>query len=149
MTINALWVEEESSSLRYERGRAKELGWEITLCETVIQASELIRSNTFDLLILDLILPMDQSTLHKGMVETEAGITLLKDIRDPSRLGQTSSDVPILIISAVGSMEQRLKVIKMLPDERFFLPKPVDEKAYMKILHELDQQLARLPDSPI
>jgi CheY-like chemotaxis protein len=146
MTINALWVEEEPSSLRYERGRVKYLGWNITSCDTVVEASKLIRAQAFDVVILDLILPTDESALRKGMVSTEAGIALLNDIRNQMRPGPTPPDVPLLVVSAIGSKEQRFAVVKMLSSERYFIQKPVDEKAFLRAVHELDQKITKQPE---
>jgi len=143
MAVNALWVEDEPSSLRYERSRVVQLGWNLTLCTNVAQASKLLQDYVFDLIILDLILPKDEPAQKNGMVDTEAGILLLNYIRDPQRSGQTPSDVPVLIVSAIGSPEQRSEVIKMLTSERYFVRKPIDENRFIQIIHELDQQLAK------
>jgi CheY-like chemotaxis protein len=143
MAINVLWVEEEPSSLRYERSRVAQLGWNLTECTTVAEASKLIQNRIFDLIILDLILPKDESTLKNGMVDTEAGISLLKYIRDPQRLGKTALNVPVLVVSAIGSPEQRSEVIKMLTSERYFVRKPINEIIFIQIINELNKQLAK------
>jgi CheY-like chemotaxis protein len=143
MAINVLWVEEEPSSLRYERSRVAQLGWNLIECTTVAEAVKLIQNHTFDLIILDLILPKDESTLKNGMVDTEAGISLLKYIRDPQRLGKTALDVPVLVVSAIGSPEQRFEVIKMLTSERHFIRKPINLNIFIQIIHELNKQLTK------
>jgi CheY-like chemotaxis protein len=143
MAISVLWVEEEPSSLRYERSRVVQLGWNLEECTTVAEASKLIQNHIFDLIILDLILPKDEATLKNGMVDTEAGISLLKYIRNPQRLGKTASNVPVLVISAIGSPEQRSDVIKMLASERHFIRKPINGNIFIQVIHELNLQLTK------
>jgi CheY-like chemotaxis protein len=142
MTIKVLWVEDEPGSLRYEQGVAKgEAKWQITQANTVSQALDLIRDNTFDLVVADMILPPDDSKRQRGSVDPDAGIQLLESIRDSGRTGGTPPSVPILVITAVVSIEQKAKIVEKLSTPRYYLNKPLNENEYRKIVKELTEAL--------
>jgi CheY-like chemotaxis protein len=141
MTIQVLWVEDEPASLRYERIVAEQAGWQIASADTVSKALELIRDTIFDLVVADIILPHDDFEKRRGFVDPDAGIQLLESIRDPARTSGTPSNVPVLVVTAGTSTEQRAKIVEKLSSSRYYLNKPVDEETYVKIVEELTQIL--------
>ncbi len=141
MSINVLWVEDEPSSMRYEQQLAKNEGWAITFADTVSEALELIREKDFDLIVVDLIMPMDDFEKKRGYANPESGTRLVKDITNSGREGRTQPNVPILVITAMGQEDGR-EVIKELPTTRYYINKPiVDIDGYCKVLKELTQKV--------
>ena len=141
MSIDVLWVEEEQRSLRYEMRLAEQQGWNITYVDTVSRAIELMNDTAFDLIVVDLILPLEEFHKQRGFVTPKAGIQLIESIRDSSRKGRTPQNVPLLVISAVVSPEQKAKVVKTLASDRYYLTKPLEEDTYRRVLMELTEKL--------
>jgi CheY-like chemotaxis protein len=141
MSLNVLWVDDEPQSLRYERILADQQGWNITSADTVSRAMELINNTAFDLVVIDLILPLDDFQKQRGYVTPDAGIQFVEAITEPTRKGSTPANVPLLVISAVISDEHKAKVVKKLVSTRYYLNKPVQEDIYRNILMELTHAL--------
>lgn len=139
MLINVLWVEDEPQSVRYEQKLAEQHGWRIVFAETVSKALELISDTAFDLVVIDLILPLDDFHHQRGYVDPNMGIQLIEMIQEPTREGCTPPDVPLLVISAVVPPSPR--VIEKLTSERYYLSKPLQEEVYRDVLAELTQAL--------
>ena len=148
MTLNVLWVEDEPSSMKYEQILAKNEGWIITSADTASKALELIKDTSFDLMVVDLILPDDEFQKERGFAMSEYGIRLVRRTRDLSRAGQTKPDVPLLIITAIDR-ESAAEVISGLQSSRYFINKPVDTDVYKRLIHEITQQLEKSPKNTI
>jgi CheY-like chemotaxis protein len=141
MSINVLWVEDEPDSLRYERKLAEQQGWNITSADTVSRAMTLINDTAFDLVVVDLILPLDDFHKQQGYVTPDTGIQFIDAVREPTRKGSTPANVPLLVLTAVISPEQKAKVTKKLISDQYYLTKPLQENAYRRVLTELIQKL--------
>lgn len=139
--IEVLWVEDEPHTLRYERRLAEAFGWRITTCDTVEQAIHLLKTNSYDLVIVDLMLPMDEYNKRRGFLDPGAGVALLTHIRDPRRDDATPPSVTTLVITAVISSDTRAEVLNYV-DDRHFLSKPVDEKQYIETVQEITKYIA-------
>jgi CheY-like chemotaxis protein len=136
MSVRALWVEEEPESLVYERKLAEENGWQITSVATVREALDLVAHRPFDVLLVDLILPLSEYELRRGHVSVDAGLALIRSIRDPLRCGATGHDVPLLVISAVVTPDRKAVVLDSLASPTHYLDKPVDEVKYRQMISE-------------
>jgi len=141
MSINVLWVEEEPQSLRYERKLAEQQGWNITSADTVSRAMELINDTAFDLVVVDLILPSNDFHKQRGYVTPDAGIQFIEAIREPTRKGNTPANVPLLVVTAVVSPEQKARVVKKLTSDQYYLTKPLREDVCRNVFIELTQAL--------
>ena len=142
MTLNVLWVEDEPSSMRFELILAKKEGWIVTIANTVSKALELIKNISFDLIVVDLIMPDDEFQETRGYANAEAGIGLVRSIRDTSRGGPTNPDIPLLVITAIDR-ESAKEVLRELPSARYYINKPVDIDIYQELIHEITQQLEK------
>jgi two-component system alkaline phosphatase synthesis response regulator PhoP len=144
MSIKVLWVDDEPESLRYEIKLAEEMGgWQITLAQTVTDAVELLRDIVFDLIIVDLMLPLNSFDQLSGLVSLDAGIRFITSVRDTDRPGSTTSTVPLIIISAEVFSEQRAKVIERLVSSEYYLTKPLLEKDYRKIVKQITKAIEK------
>lgn len=143
MSIKVLWVEDEPSSLRYEWKLAEQQAWQITPADTVSRAKDLLNDTAFDLVVVDLILPLDDYHKQRGYVDPDAGVQLVESIRDSTRKGCTPPNVPLLVVTAVVSLDRKAKVVKKLASDRYYLSKPLQENVYCSILIELTQVLAQ------
>ena len=141
MPIDVLWVEEEPQSLRYERRLAELQGWRIPSADTVSGAMELINGTRFDLVVADLILPEDDFDKERGVVTPNVGIQLIKWVRETTRQGKTPPDVPLLVITAVISPEQRFRVVDIVGSDRYYLNKPLSEDDCLRTFSELTEAL--------
>jgi signal transduction histidine kinase len=86
----------------------KQQGYRVTAAEDGRQALELLRTQSFDLVLLDIVMPqMD-------------GFQLLAKIKSDAAL----RDIPVIVISAIELMESVIKCIEMGAED--YLPKPCD-----------------------
>lgn len=83
------------------------LGCRVVTADSGAQAFELLRQQTFDLIIVDLMMP---------------GSTGL-DVVERVRAGQADGDVPIIVATAYDDPEMRLRCIRAGADE--FITKPI------------------------
>jgi CheY-like chemotaxis protein len=151
MPIKVLWVEDEPSSLRFERILAEQHGWHVTLAETGSRGFELVRDTTFDLVVVDLILAQNEYEKKRGHVDPYVGIHFIESVRERTRSGRTPPDVPILVITAVATPALKARVVEKLESERYYLTKPLEEEVYGEVVGELTQRLApsgRRPSQP-
>jgi serine phosphatase RsbU (regulator of sigma subunit) len=85
-----------------------ELGYQVELAENGRQALDRIQSETFDLLLLDILMP-----------ELD-GFQVLTELQKNGQL----HDLPVIVISALDDMESVVRGIEMGAED--FLPKPFD-----------------------
>jgi CheY-like chemotaxis protein len=151
LLLNVLWLEDEPDSVRCEVMVARAHGWNVTCAETVAQALELVRDETFDLVVADLIVPPADYEKKRGFVDAYAGIHFIELVRDQTRSGRTPPDVPILIMTAVVTEELKGRVLGKLESSRFYLNKPIEEETYLEVVKQLTQKIqppAQIPPRP-
>lgn len=78
-------------------------GYEVLGCQTIDDAVDLVASAAVDLVVLDLLLP-----------ETD-GETVLRELR-------TFSDVPVIVVSALSSLDRRLRSLHTGADDYMIKP---------------------------
>ena len=142
MSLHVLWVDDEPQSLRYERRLAELHDWNIESALNTESALDLTSKNTFDLLIVDIILPRSQYEQDRGYVNADAGIELLRALRDPGRCASTPADVPIAVITAVVSSEKLARIKDLLGANPKYLAKPIAEEEYERLVTNLSQALS-------
>lgn len=125
MYLNALWVDDEEKSLKYYERRFEEMGVKITRVPTVAGALALLNTRRFDIVLLDLILPLDDYYKARGHVTAESGLQLLRNIRDPSRNGETVADVLVLVVTAVISAGNASVAMELVGGPERFFSKPL------------------------
>lgn len=82
--------------------------YEISQAFDGMEASSMLSKNTYDLVLMDLMLP------YKG------GDTLIKELRE-------HSDTPVIVLSAKSMMETRLEVLRLGADDYIMKPFDLDE----------------------
>jgi len=93
--------------LKLSRGLEQQ-GHTVALAENGRQALEMVRADSFDVMLLDIIMPeMD-------------GYQVLEQMKSDSTL----RDVPVIVISALDKMDSIVRCIKMGAED--YLPKPFD-----------------------
>ncbi|HPT29325.1 MAG TPA: sigma-54 dependent transcriptional regulator, partial [Bryobacteraceae bacterium] len=95
-------------------------GYSVTLAENAAQGLKCLESSSFDLVLLDLMMP-DRS-----------GLELLDDLRARDR------ETPVFLITAYGSIEVAVQALKSGANDYF--SKPWDNE---KLLIEIERQIAR------
>jgi DNA-binding response OmpR family regulator len=118
-----LLVEDDQSLGRTLAERLAKEGLDVEWADTLKIAREKARGQSFDLAILDVMLP------------DGSGFTLAPEIRQRSL-------TPIMFMTALNSAESRLKGFELGADE--YLPKPFHLKEFMlRVKHVLSTQPAR------
>jgi CheY-like chemotaxis protein len=127
-----LWVDDEPEAAFYHRKYLDHVsagGFEVTQALDVAQALDYLMKQRWDMVILDLILPMQAG----APVRTAPGLDLLRWIRHES----PDPGVPVIAVSAHRKQQVRDEVEAL---GAALLPKPVDPHRLVECL----QQATRL-----
>lgn len=99
-----LLVEDNRDYAATLRANLEREGYEVTVAATGLEGLELARTSRPDLMILDLMLP------------TMNGFTVLQRLRDEGR------DIPVLIMTALGTEEEKLRGFGLGADDYVVKP---------------------------
>lgn len=116
MTEKVLLVDDEEDFLEIMSERMEARGMEVTTCTSAIEAVEMIKSKTFDAIILDFMMP--------GM----DGFQALKEIKTKHPESQ------IILLTGHATVEKGVEAMKMGATD--FLEKPADMEALEKKIKE-------------
>ena len=97
-------------------------GFLVSIAQDAAQAKRLLRGLSFDLIVLDIMMP-DQD-----------GLSLTRELRD-------SIDVPILLLTARSESDDRISGFEAGADD--YLPKPFEPKELLLRIHSI---LLRVPE---
>ncbi|MDG1937029.1 MAG: response regulator [Paracoccaceae bacterium] len=97
-------------------------GFLVSIAQDAAQAKRLLRGLSFDLIVLDIMMP-DQD-----------GLSLTRELRD-------SIDVPILLLTARSESDDRISGFEAGADD--YLPKPFEPKELLLRIHSI---LRRVPE---
>ena len=100
-----LVVEDEENVHSFLKLELEYEGYQVTVCENGREALELVKKNTYDMILLDLMLP--------GM----NGLEVCRRIREESM-------VPIIMLTARDAVMDRITGLQLGADD--YLPKPFD-----------------------
>lgn len=106
-----------------------ENGFRVSTASTASLARDKLRSLSFDLLIVDVMMP------------DESGTDFTIDLRR-----RISVDVPVLMLTALGEIEARVKGLESGADD--YLAKPFDPRELLLRLHAILKRSKR-PDPPL
>ncbi|MFK7807777.1 MAG: response regulator transcription factor, partial [Saprospiraceae bacterium] len=109
MKAHLLYVEDDESLSFVTRDNLELQGYQITYCSDGQQALDVIKEQTFDLCILDVMLP-----------EVD-GFTIAETIR------KTDSQVPIIFLTARSLKEDRIHGLKLGGDDYLTKPFSIEE----------------------
>lgn len=125
--MKILVVEDEKKVAAFIRRGLVEQSYSVDMAHDGVEGERLARGNTYDAIILDLMLPR------------KSGFALCRAIRtfDPR--------VPILILTALDSTEDKLQGLEAGADE--YLPKPFEFRELLAHLRSLLRRRESLPSS--
>ncbi len=109
MKAHLLYVEDDESLSFVTRDNLELQGYQITACDDGEKALEIIRNQTFDLCILDVMLP-----------EVD-GFTLAEEIR------KKDTEVPIIFLTAKSLKEDKIRGLKLGGDDYITKPFSIEE----------------------
>ena len=124
--MNILVVEDEAKVASFLKKGLQQSGYEVDLAADGEEAYEKIQANTFDLILLDLMLPK------------MSGFDLIPKIR------QNMPTVPIIAVTAKASVDDRVQGLNMGCDD--YLTKPF---SFSELLARIQVQLRRGDPSAI
>jgi CheY-like chemotaxis protein len=135
-----LMVDDDLEHIEPYAEALEDSGYSVTRAMTVDEALQLLKTETFDLLILDLLMPPEQSMADQieNLVLRETGLRLHRTIRKDLGL----QNVPIMFVTLVRDKEIRGKIRQAEREftgtEPLFLTKPV---ALYALLAEVNKKL--------
>jgi two-component system OmpR family response regulator len=100
-----LIIEDDADNARYVADGLRELGWLVTVCRDGVDAIGRATGETWDVIVLDRMLPNDVD-----------GLSILKTLRG---LGKNT---PVLVLSALAATDERVRGLKAGCDD--YLTKP-------------------------
>lgn len=109
MSAKVLFVDDEPEFIRAHIDTLIDAGYIVRHVASYIEALAALEQETFDLIVLDLILPSNDDNVDIGSVaepSAEVGLKLHKVIRE--KLGKTT--IPIIFFTVVGEMETRTQI---------------------------------------
>ena len=109
MKAHLLYVEDDESLSFVTRDNLELQGYQITHCDNGATALEIIKDNTFDLCILDVMLP-----------EID-GFTIAEEIR------KSNNQVPIIFLTAKSLKEDKIHGLKLGGDDYITKPFSIEE----------------------
>ena len=109
MKPHLLYVEDDESLSFVTKDNLELQGYQITYCEDGAKALEIIKDQTFDLCVLDVMLP--------GV----DGFTIAEEIR------KTNADVPIIFLTAKSLKEDKIHGLKIGADDYITKPFSIEE----------------------
>jgi two-component system, OmpR family, response regulator len=121
--MHILMVEDEPRVADFVRRGLRAEGWSIDHAATAEDALILLRDAAYDVVLLDIMLP--------GM----SGEELCRHLRS------SRNDVPILMLSALGSTEDRVNGLRHGADD--YLPKPFDFDELIARIESLHRRMTR------
>jgi two-component system OmpR family response regulator len=121
-SLKSLVIEDEPETARYICNGLMESGYRVTLCENGAEGLERAVKDSWDLIILDRLLP--------GGVD---GLSIVSKLRE---LGRRT---PMLIVSAVSSTEERVRGLRTGSDD--YISKPF---AFSELLARIEALLRRV-----
>jgi len=119
--MRCLVIEDEVDTARYICNGLREAGFNVNLCHNGVDGLRLASEQTWDMLILDRLLP--------GNID---GLSIVQTIRS---LGKST---PVLVLSALASLDERVKGLRSGGDD--YLTKPF---AFSELLARIQALLRR------
>ena len=117
MALKVLYAEDTVDLSRAVSVVLEHEGFEVTACFDGLQASELLASQVFDLVILDIMMP------------GKSGIDVLREMR------ATGDVTPVILLTAKAEVDDRVDGLMAGADD--YLPKPFAMKELVARVHSL------------
>lgn len=139
MIYRILFVDDEQRFVMPHVEVLEEAGYEVVKARSHREAMDQLQRDNFDLIILDLILPVGEHNTHYEHTEpdSEIGLGLHKIIRRDLQLTQ----VPIIFLTVVGEQSVRKDIQdleKRIPGSKWrILLKPALPSRLLALVHEL------------
>lgn len=109
MKPHILYVEDDESLSFVTKDNLELQGYQVTYCENGTKAIDIVKKQTFDLCVLDVMLP--------GV----DGFTIAAEIR------KTNADVPIIFLTAKSLKEDKIHGLKLGADDYITKPFSIEE----------------------
>jgi two-component system OmpR family response regulator len=119
--MKCLVIEDESDTLRYIGNGLREAGYSVVLCDNGLDGMHLAVNESWDLVILDRLLP--------GGID---GLSIV------ARLRELGKGTPVLILSALSNTDERVRGLKHGGDD--YISKPF---AFAELLARVEALLRR------
>jgi two-component system, OmpR family, response regulator len=123
-----LIIEDDADNAQYVAGGLRELGWLVTVCREVADAVALAIDESWDVIILDRMLPNEVD-----------GLSILTTLRSVGR------KTPVLVLSALSATDERVRGLRAGCDD--YLTKPF---AFSELAARIEALMRRtqLEESP-
>ena len=121
-TSRILVVDDSSTNIVLLEAILNGQGYEIETAQSVKEAYQIIKKETVNLILLDLLMPR------------VSGYDFLKEIKS----NESTKDIPVIIVSAVADAENRKKSIELGALD--FINKPIDIQYFIEKIETILKQ---------
>ncbi|MBX3062789.1 MAG: response regulator [Anaerolineae bacterium] len=129
---HVLIVDDNEANREVLSRRLERHGYSFAAAEDGIQAMEMMRSQPFDIIMLDIMMPRMN------------GYQVLEAMKADPAL----ADLPVIVVSAVSELESIVRCVELGAEDYLFKPfNPVLLKARLTAILEKNRRLAALKDS--
>jgi len=131
--LKVLWIEEQIDEYYPIDEDIKGL-FTVHVAETVEKGVQNLKTESYDLVILDLMLPINVEEYKLYNVHLEAGQRILRQLRnaEESKKWATSSNCRIIVFTARGDEEALAEVGNLIGTNGKLIQKPVDPDEFIK-----------------
>lgn len=135
--MKILWIEEQYDEYNPVLKKLGQLVGpdNVHTARTEEQGLAELQRASFDLVLLDLMLPRNDDELEAGLTRREAGVRILRQLRQNDDW-ETSKDCIVVVFTARGGAEMRGNVKELLGSRGFLIQKPADIPEVLAGIHQ-------------
>jgi DNA-binding response OmpR family regulator len=121
------------------RAMESRFGYDVTRISTLAEAREKLAAPAFDLLTMNLAIPVEDPTKHPHGF---AGLTLLRELRE-GRYGEEAAKVRVMVLSGAANLPDLIAETLSVMENTWALQKPF---GYAHLKEALQVALGQVPD---
>lgn len=125
-----LVVEDDEAARRSLTEILRLEGYQVEQTANTAEAINILQQKSFDVILLDLRMPIENTTQSAGITEEQAGLIVLRFVV------KTSPETPVIFLTAHGSLETAIEALRSKAEDYLLKPATPDQ-----ILAALDKAL--------
>jgi CheY-like chemotaxis protein len=131
--LQILWIEEQVGEYYLIEKKLRRL-FNLDIAENEIDGERHLKGKSYDLVLLDLMLPADEGERELGLIHLDAGRRILQKLREPedAERWSTPSNCKVLVFTARGVEEALAEIESLIGQNGELIQKPVQTDEFIK-----------------